>query len=401
MMNRRLIGFLAACLLLAPATGAVASEGIQLGPTLLFPVLSVTGTYDDNIGLSSDDNNPESGWVTSIAPSLRVVMPVRHLYLNAEGGLDFLSYQNADQDNSTNWFVGAAVGADFPGGLSFKIADKHVQQYLISSQEYGPGEDSTVNTLSAMVAYAIRSALRLELSGLRVAPTFDESVSRSRVETTVQADLYWKFRPAISGLVEGSYELYEYDSNTAQNSSATQVALGLTWDVTARSTGFAKAGFQWKRYDDENLSDGIENGSYYILSAGGRYSFTQRTVLAIELSRESRESDFQDNPYSLRTAAGASLSQRLTPKIYGRASVRYGRDEYPNATNYDNPYDTASGLESGERTDTTLAGSVSLGFDVTRWLSLELTCGGERRDSSFDTFDYEATRVTLNAKAAF
>ena len=91
----------------------------------------------------------------------------------------------------------------------------------------------------------------------------------------------------------------------------------------------------------------------------------------------------------------------MTPKTFFRLSASYTNDDYPNATSYDNPYDPRSGLQSGTRTDTTLIAGVSLGFDMTRWLALELGYEGEWRNSTFDTFDYNANRVTLSAKAAF
>ncbi len=399
MMNKRCLGFLAACvLILAPTAQAVTGEGIQLGPTLLFPVLDVTATYDSNVYQASE--NPESGWETSVAPSLRLVLPVRRFYINAEGGLDFLNY-DVESVTTTDWFVGAAVGADFPGGLSFKIADRQELNYQTTDQEFGPGEDLDENTLTAMVSYAIRNALRLELSGVRRAYDFEISDDRDRVESLGSLTLYWKFRPAISALFEGSYEAFQYDSYTVQDNSETQVALGLTWDVTERSTGHVKAGYQWKRYDVQDLSLGTEDGDYFTLAAGVRHFFTVRTVLAVDLSHESQESDFPENPYFLRTTVGASLSQRFTPKLYGRVGARYSSDAYPNATSYDNPYDTSTGLESGKRTDNTIDATVALGFDVTRWFALELAYNGEWRDSNFDTFDYDQNRVSLSAKAAF
>ncbi len=380
----------AAIFLLAPA-GAIAAEGIQIGPALLFPALGVTATHDDNVHLASE--NPESGWVTSIAPALRLELPVRRFTLSAEGGLDFLSYHGVEERNGADWFVGAAVGADFPGGLSFKLADRHAKRYLPGTQEFGDGEDFTLNTLSASVAYAIRDALRLEISGNRTQPTFELSVQRDRVETTVQADLHWRFRPALSALIEASQVTYAYDSLSAQDNSAIQAAAGLTWDVTSRSAGLVKAGFQWKRYEAQDPSLGTEDGSYYTLLAGVRHSFTRRTLLGIDLSRASRESDYPQNPYYLRTAAAASLSQRFTPKIHARVGVQYGSDDYPNAV--------VSGFEAGERTDTTLGGSAALGFDATRWLTLELAAGVESRNSTIDSFDYDVARVSLSAKAAF
>jgi len=407
MMIKRCIGYFVGCLiLLAPAAGAVAAEGIQLGPTLLFPVLGVTGTYDDNFYLASD--KPESGWETKVSPSLRLTMPVQHFYLSAEGGLDFFNYYGIEnfygtaEPNHTDWNVGGAVGADFPGGLSFKIADTYRHQYATATQEFGPGEGTTNNALTAMVAYAIRDALKLEITGGRTSYTYDTSLNREYVQTLVRGGLFWKFRPAISALVEGSYANYAYDSNTAQDSTETGVSLGLTWDVTAKSTGFVKGGYEWKRYDVQAQSLGTEDGSYYTLSGGLRHSFTQRTVLVLDLSHGSKESDFPNNPYYLETKVAANLSQRLTPKLYCRLGASYINAEYPNATSYDNPYDPASGTQSGKRTDDTVAANVSLGLDVTRWLALEVGYEGEWRNSSnFDTFAYDVNRFSLSAKAAF
>jgi hypothetical protein len=44
---------------------------------------------------------------------------------------------------------------------------------------------------------------------------------------------------------------------------------------------------------------------------------------------------------------------------------------------------------------------VTVGFDATRWLALELGFDALKRSSNFDTFDYDATRWSLSAKAAF
>ena len=381
------------------AQASAAGEGIQLGPALVFPSLSVTETYDDNLNLASTDT--VSDWETSIAPAVRLLLPVRRFYLEAEGGLDFLSYKDATQNNTTDWYAGVAVGADFPGGLSFKLGGKQTSTFLVGSQEFGPGEGSELNTLRGAVAYKVRDALRLELTGLRTEYVYDRSRGRERAENSLLAGLSWRFRPSLSAVVEVSSDSYVYDTNSAQDGSAVQVSLGLSWDVTARSTGFAKAGYQWKSYDVENAALGTENAGYYTLSGGLRHNFTQRTMVQLDLSRASAESDFPDNPYYLKTGIGASLSQRFTTKVYGRAGLRYDTEGYPNSTTYTNPYDPALLTHTGTRTDTVLEATAAVGFDMTRWLALELGYTGESRDSSFDTFDYTVNRVSLSAKAVF
>lgn len=401
-MNRHLTGIVAGCCLLLTPTvlPAAAGEGIQLGPALLFPALGISETYDDNIGRSSDSLKQED-WVTKISPALRLALPVERYFLEVEGGLSVIRFKDHSSENSTDWFLGASTGGDFPGGLSFKIGDTHAERYLVGSQEYGPGEKSAQNTLRATVSYAIRNALRLEVSGHRQVYTFDRSAARERVEAAVQADVYWKFRPSLSALVEAGFTDYSYDSNARQDGSATRAALGLTWEITQKSTGVAKAGYQAKRYKTEDAALGIEAVDHYILSVALGHYLTRRTKVDIDLSHSSQESDFVENPYYLRTAFGVALGQRFTPKLYARAGIRYSRDDYPNAAVYANPYDPASVPEQGERSDKNLSANISAGFDATRWLALELAYEVERRDSNFDTFDYKASRVSLSAKAAF
>lgn len=409
MMNKNCIGLLAGCLLLlAPAAGALAVDGIQLGPTILYPVLSVSGTYDDNIHLVSKDR--ESGWIASVAPSVRVVMPVRSFYLNLEGGLDFVTYLEIDQDNHTDGFVGGAVGAEFPGGLSFKLSDRQEYRYLVGSQEYGvvldenaqtTGEDYALNTLDAKVGYAIRDAVRLEFSGVRTVANYSISKRRERTESTVQGDLFWKFRPTLSGILEGSYTMYEYETNTAQDNNAAQAAVGLSWDLTAKSTGVAKVGYQWKRYDDPDSAYGTEDASYLTTSVGLKHYFTPRTLLNVDVSRASQESDFPENPYFVRNTVDLMVMQRITAKVFGRVGLRYGIEDYPNSASFDNPFTTEADFQSGVRKDTSIAWSAAVGFNMTRWLTLEAEYGGGHRESNFDTFDYDVNRVSLSAKAAF
>jgi hypothetical protein len=421
-MKTRSASLLAACLALlvtaatAVTARAAAGEGVRLGPTVLLPVLSVEETYDSNIHLTSV--RPEECWTTTVSPSLNLLLPIRRFYLNAEGGLAYNYYSGIEQEDTTDWYYGGAVGADFPGGLSFKVDDRQEQKFLIGTQEYGVelapgepgsgllyilnGEDYLVNTLNARAAYAVRDTLKFELSGTRSAQDYSVSNDRDRVEGTVRGDVFWKFRPRTSAFVEGSYHDYAYDTNVAQDNNATQVALGVTWDVTAKSTGIVRGGYEWKRYEENSVVNGTEDGEYYTVQVGVKHSFTPRTVFNMDISRGSQESDFPRNPYFIRNTIDVSLMQRLSPKFYGRVSGRYGLEEYPNFASFDNPFaPLGAPPQTGVREDTGYAWSVALGYDLTQWLSFKAEYGMGQRNSNFDTFDYDVTRFTVGAKAAF
>ena len=399
--SSRCAALLAGCLLIGEgaATAQVTEGGIPFGPSRLHPALTVSAIHDDNVYLTSEDETGD--WITVVAPTLRLELPVRRFLLEAETGLESRSYADQGGEDATNWFLGAAVGATFPGGLDFKVSERYAERYQVASQEFGPGEDTTVNTLAATVGYRVRDELRLELGARSETYGYDLSHDLERREATLQADCFWRFRPRTSAFLEGAVSDYEYDENTAQDGSAVLAALGLAWEATSRSVASAKVGWQWKRYDDEDPALGTEGDDYFVVTAGARHSFTRRTLAEVEVSHGSHESDYAGNPYYLRTALSAGLSQRFTTKVYGRVALRYARDAYPNDVIYENPYDPGRGPESGERTDRTYGGSAAVGFEATRWLTLEAGWVGERRDSSFDTFEYDDNQVSLSARAAF
>jgi hypothetical protein len=395
-----------ACVAALASPAAAAGDGLKLGPVLAFPSLAVSETYDDNVFLASED--PTDDLITTVTPALRLKLPLDRFFFRLEGEASFVRYQDNSDEDSTDWSAGGAFGAAFPGGLDFEVSDTYRVQYLVRSQEFPTGETLDLNVARAKAGFAIRNAFKIDLAWTNNFYTFEQSTQRDRTENDAQLDLYWKFLPRTSALVEVGFTDYAYDSNTAQDNTAVNAGLGLTWDYTARSTGILKVGFQNKQYADENVALGIEDASYLIASVKVRHVFTRRTVGELEVSEASQESDFQDNPYYLRTGVGLGLTQHFTAKIYARLAGNYYRDAYPNDTTYvdvnDPRYDPAAPAavtNTGSRTDSTIRGQVALGFDVLRWLNLELGYTGERRSSTFETFDFTDNRVAFTITAAF
>lgn len=393
MMRRFLAGLaiLAGALLLSTSPVAAATDGVKLGPVQAFPALTITETYEDNIFLASDDSATD--WITTVRPSLRLALPLQRFLLQAQGEVGAVLFADHDDENATNWGAGGTFGAEFPGGLSFEVGDAFRRQYLTATQEFGEGEESSHNVARAKVGFAIRNAFRLEVAFFNNIFRYDRSKDRERDENDLQVDFFWRFLPKTSALVELAYDDYAYKSNTAQDNTALKTALGLTWDITSRSIGIVKAGYEWKSFQDENDALGYENGGYYVLTANMRHFFDKRTTGELEIGRASRESDFSDNPYYLRTSVGANVGRRFTHKLYGRLGLRLHRDAYP--------HETAYLSETGDRTDNVVHGDAALGFDILRWLNLELSYAGERRSSTFDVFEYTDNKASLAVKATF
>lgn len=386
--------------LLASCSGAwAAADGLRFGPLTAFPSLVASERRDDNIYLASGEGTED--WITTVTPALRLTLPMQRFLLQADAALDIVRYADASAEDSTSWSAGAALRADFPGGLYGEVGGNYRETYLTTSQEFGPGEDSSLGTLRAVVGYRIGQGSRVELGWSGDDYLFDLSADRERSERMVRGAFFWQFRPRWSALFELARTDIAYDSNEPQDSSETQATAGVTWEITERSTGLVKAGYEWKRFDQERPDLGYEDASYVTVSGALRHAITDRTAAAVELRRGSHESDFPQNPYYVRTGFSAGLSHRFTWRLFGRAGVRYDRDAYPNEVAYTNPYDPARPTDSGRRSDTLTGLTAALGFDLARWLTLELEYGRDRRTSNFETFAYTANAVTLRARAAF
>ena len=198
--------------------------------------------------------------------------------------------------------------------------------------------------------------------------------------------------PKTAALVALDYAIYDYDANPVADNTSIQLSGGVTWEASDRGTALLQAGYEWKRYDNELDTDGdglAENndGGYYTLGVGIRYLFGRRTNTRLSLERRSIESDFQDNPYFVRSTLGAGITQRLFNRFSLGGDAEFEWDGYPN--------ETTICEETRAREDTTGRITGRLGFDLLRHVTLSASVELESRNSNFDVYDYEDTRYFL------
>lgn len=383
-----LAGLLATALTTLPASAA---GEIRLGGLHVLPVITLTAGHDSNIYLEPvneiDDN------IFSAKGALDLVLPMEDFFLKAGGWYDAIRYADNDIQDREDWNVHASFGAEFPGGLDFKIGDRYSMLWLSPSDQFGRGEQYTLNEFFADAGFSIQDRARFVADFFNNLYEYDDSTDRDRQENIIAGTFYWRFQPKTSALFELSYGDFAYDTNVVQDNTAVQAQLGLAWNVTGKSTGEFKFGYEWKDYEDESQDD----GDFFVFTLGLAHSFSRATSTHVSASRSSVETDFVDNPYYISSIFKADLKQQFSGKTYGKALLSYRSDDYPTTV----AITVDEVALSDDRQDDTLGFGLALGWDATRWLNIEAAYTYEDRDSTLDLFDYNDIIYSLALKGEF
>ena len=320
---------------------------------------------------TSPADGEQEDWFTTVAPALRLELPVQRLRLDVRGRPRGAHLRQTRGGERHRLVRGRRGGRELPGraGLQVERAPRRgVPHHVPGVRRRGDQHAEHPRGRPSATGCATRCASRRARG------------ASSTITSAASTGSGW--RPRCRGTCSGgSVPAPRRSSRGPSRTSTTtgtsrwttgrpHVALGLAWEATSRSTALVKAGYEWKRYDAETRRSGPRTAN---TSSSPRAPATSSRAArgsssASPAGRTSRTSP--GTPTTSQTACSAGLRQRFTTKIDGRASLRYAVDEYPNAVAYDNPYDPVDVVESGERTDRTLEAEAALGFDATRWLTL-------------------------------
>jgi hypothetical protein len=421
MTKKRAIALLLALLMIAALAGTAPAAQknddalFHLGKIQVVPILGVNVGHTSNLYRESDSErdaaiveeliNPDtdaedasstdfetdSSTVTELNAGLNFLLPADEFTFGAGGVAAWTWYAEDSDQDSNDYRVFGSVGGDFPGGFSFLLKDTYEWGWLLESFEFGEGEDYTLNEFNADFSYTFHEDMRVRFQWVNYLFDYDISDDRDRVENILTGTFYRRVAPKTAALLAVDYAKYSYDESPELDNDSVQVSGGLTWEATGRTTGLVQGGYEWKRYDTEMVEE--RDGEYFTVTVGVNYRPGQKTSLGLTANRRSVESDFVDNPYFVQSSVRADASYRLMRRFTLSAWGELQKDDYPNETIL---------LDvTREREDDYGRVGGRLGFDVLSWLNLGVEATWTERDSNYDFFDYDESRVWFTANAGF
>lgn len=362
--------------------------------------LSLYGRYDDNI--YNANNDTKSDLITVISPGIQLTVPgtdqpaeVIATDTTTPGGLTFgrftghsyrrfrayLGYapwfqffaDNSDE-NVVNHYSQAGLQYNLRGGLSFDLLNRFVKDYDRLQANRSTQFDQYYSNLFSLIAtYPLspKFQFRVDYSNNFIDYISDEiNGFRNRTDNSGAAFVFYKFRPKTTAFVELRYTDLDYDTDNDRDGDQQNAYAGLTWDITAKTSGSFQAGYGMRRYDTSMFDD----SNAFVFKGTVEYQFTPKTRIDLSAFHRNEESTETINAYVLTTGTAFACRQHLRYNLDFDFEIFYRHLEYKAAK--------AELIGVPDRKDDLLSITPSLSYAFRRWLSVSLAYVYRSRDSS-------------------
>lgn len=352
-------------------------QGIKLsdGATVK-PYFNLSLGRDDNLFLTS--NNKKSSVTQVYNPGFKLEIDGQASKLGFGYDLEVGKYSSSSADDYTDYKIFGIGEFVMSQSLGLKLAaDYKVGHDPRGSTDRGiagvPDEFRTSEP-SALFAYGANDAMgRFELEAAAVSKRYlnnrSTTVTSDRDNDRFAGRFFFKVAPKTSLLVEARREKVDYSLSTStQDSKQTRFLVGVTWDVTAATSGTVKIGQIKKDFDSATRKDYSGTGwegainwkpvSYSALDVFTTKSFNEATGVG---------------DFILNERYGTAWNHKWSSQLTSVVTLTRSDDEFAG-----NP-----------RKDKTDSLGLKLNYKAMRWLSIGGEYTSSKRDSNQSAFNYK------------
>ena len=355
------------------------------------PSLAVTEVYSDNIFCTNTDT--VSGFRTIFSPGFNIELPMvavtrdrSRYHFDMQFRLDAEELNKNTFSNGVGYITMAKFGYKMPStGITLDLYELFHRAHDPYSVNVTPQLDwYHENAVTASLGYefASRYKIRFDFTNHILNYDADRVSYRNDTDNTIAGYFYYAFTPKLSAFVEYQGVKFDYNDHILNNTE-NYLYGGIEWDVTAKTKGTIKAGYESKKFDDPSL------GKYnnFAFSADINHNFDPKNSVMLTAYRRPNSTNLVGTNFYLTTGFLLQYYYRITGKITARGDLSYGNDKY-------------YGLLGGNpRTDNTWSGAIWLFYQIKRWLRVELGYMYTSRNSNIDAFTYKSNQIWLTLKA--
>lgn len=371
--------------------------GVRAGAFTVFPEVSVTGTYNDNI--YATDTNTESDFITTLGARVSAQSNWSRHALNLRASVAQHLYADNDDEDRLDWNVGSDGRIDITrdtnlsGGLSYaELTEDRGAPNAIGLA----AEPTEYSLLQANAAFNHRFNRVTSSLGATYADYDYDTVPligggtlnqdfRDREEFTQFLRLGYDVSPDTNVYVQGTINQRKYDQQPPavalnRDSDGYAVVVGSEFRLTNLAQGGIYVGYHSQDYDDPTLPeiDGLAFGASVDWFVTPLTTVRFEAGSAIEETIAAGASGYTDN------SVGVRIDHELMRNVIVGGAVNFANQDYEGIARDD---------------DVTRAG-LSVDYLLNRNFSLRLGYDYADRDSSVAGLDYSRNEVGLTLKAA-
>ena len=381
-----------------PTLFAQEAGRIQAGQFDLIPSFTSSMAYVDNVAYARDDDPEIYSWRATISPELIAATQIDGNPFQVGYRLERGVFFSSSADDYTDHFIEASG--------EYELNSRHrvnaIAQYEDGHEERGTGFSLGLGTaittpdrykstsLGGEYSYgAVTSDGVVTLKANRETLDYDRSeqayLIRDRVKNKVGAELGYRIGSATTALLDVTQTFVRYDNQTGittRDSDETRVLLGVRWESTAATTGFAKVGYKEK--DFEAASRSTFYGTDW--EVGIEWRPISYSTFRFSTNADTRETNGEGNFIRGRDYTAAWNHEWLS-RLSSSISITRETNEY---------ILDEDGIEN--RDDELMRYMASLNYQARRYLSFSLFYQLADRESNRDSIGYDRNVVGISAE---
>ncbi len=367
-----------------------AALGIRWGELRIHPAFSLTEQYESNV--FQTPSNEQGDFSTRISPGFALHLPTgRHDFFGGYRA-EFVQYATLKKQDTINHFATLGMNLDFPGGLLVNMNN------VFSKSTEAPLTDTTgpvknlQDVLRSSVEYRLAERYSIALSHNLYYINYLQQQNEflDRVENRVGLTGYYRIFPKTDVLLEPGYGRIQYlqSSSTNRDANNYDFLVGVRSEPTARIRGLTKVGYLYR--DPQQV--GGKSFSGVVTTNQWGYQMTDKTSFTLTLERRPFESSQANNDFFISIFSILTMNYIFSPNLSFQANLGGALNKYP--------VTATVGTQTAKRTDTLFGAGAGLTYTFTRWLSVRANYHFDRRNSNFNTFDFNDNRARISLDLA-
>lgn len=375
-------------------------KGINLGGFQLYPKVTLTAAYDDNIYKAN--TNPDHDIITVLTPSVSLKSDWSVHSLSLDASVDAGRYADRGADDYEDIKLSANGRIDVSRAMNIAIngaiqnlhedrggddvATNAANPVEYSLQKLGAVATYKPNRLGVAVGFKLDSYDYDD--NLTIGGATTNNDDRDRDESELSLRLGYDIQDGYEGYfsiksIDRDYDLALDDGGVNRDSEGRRYAAGVAVALTRLIRADVSLGWMEQDYDSAALQD-VDD---WLGNADVRWNVTPLTTMRFTLSRSIGETTTAGTSATLGTNYGIGVDHEFLRNLVAKADYRLSNSDF-------------RGDPTGREDDT---GTWELGVDYTlnRNVFAGFTYTNEERDSNISGNDYDRNKVLLKVGARF
>jgi hypothetical protein len=363
--------------------------GIRAGSFLIYPSLSVSEVYNDNV--FAVDNNKDDDLITVIEPQVRAESNFSRHRLGLTAGSEVAFHINEEDEDYQDFFVLGDGRLDITrrnfvdGELTFARDHRDRDD---PEDEGDRDEPTELYRYGGELGFTqLFNRVNFSLTGGAVRTAYVEPEDADEDNVVYDARLRTGFfvSPRINTFVEGRYNIERRDreedfAGIERDSQGWGVSGGVAVDLTRLLVGEASVGYRRQYFDEGDFDE--EDGIGYDLDL--TWTPTLLTTVVASGGADFRPTTQDEAEANFRSNVGLGVRHELLRNVILAANVGYTRDDF-------------SGVD---RTDNTISAGGGVSYLINRNLSVDAGYNYTTRssDDEDEEFDRNLVRIGVTGR---